>query len=228
MCEKVRPVIEKWRNDYGFKTIAGAIASFGATLLFALCNGILGFWRLSVWHGSICVFYLLLAAVRGMILLTEKNNRMRSAHEKARCRQRMFSITAVMLLLLNLALVLPISLMVQLEKPVNIGLIPAIAMAAYTTYKITMASIHLGKQRRAVGSNILVRELRTISFIDALVSILSLQNTLIVVNQTEADAQNMLRLTAVSGTAIYLAVVALTVHLLVAGRKAGNVPPPSP
>lgn len=77
---------------------------------------------------------------------------------------------------MDLALIWSIAMMVVLDKPVSIGLIPAIAMAAsYTTWKITMASVHMGRQQRRAGGNILVAELRTVSFIDALVSILTLQ-----------------------------------------------------
>ena len=49
------------------------------------------------------------------------------------------------------------------NKPVSMGLIPAITMATYTTWKITLASLHIGRQRRRVGGNMLVAELRTIN-----------------------------------------------------------------
>ena len=202
-----------------FKTLASSVISFSVTILFALYNGFLGIRLLSIWHGGICVFYLLLAATRGIILLTEKNNRTRDDKQKAECRRRTFMISGFLLLLLNLALVLPISLMVVLKKPVNMGLIPAITMAAYTTYKITMASIHFQKQRRSNHNNILIVELRTINFIDALVSILTLQNTLIMVNQTASTGNDMLVLSAVSSAVIYAVIIFVTVLLLINGLR---------
>lgn len=212
-------MIEKWKKDYIFKTIASSIISFGITILFALYNGFLGVTLLSVWHGSICVFYLLLIAIRGMILLNEKKNAMRSESQRACCRGKAFAISSVILLVLNLALIVPISLMATFEKPVNIGLIPSIAMAAYTTYKITMASIHIKKQKSNKCGNILIAELRTINFIDALVSILTLQNTLIMVNQTKSSVKDMLTLSAVSSAIIYIVILFTTIHLLVKGFK---------
>ena len=164
--KNVKPIIEKWKKDYTFKTIASSVISFGITILFALYNGFLGISLLSIWHGSICVFYLFLIAIRGMILLNEKRNAMRSESQSAYCRGKTFAISSVILLVLNLALILPISLMVTFERPVNMGLIPSIAMAAYTTYKITMASIHIRKQKRSRCGNILITELRIINFID--------------------------------------------------------------
>ncbi len=217
--KKIKPLLKNWEKNYIFKTMAGAVLSFSVTILFALYNGFLGIRLLSIWHGSICVFYLLLAAIRGIILLTEKNNRNRAEKQKTECRQRTFMISIAMLLLLNLSLILPISLMVVMKKPVNIGLIPAITMAAYTTYKLTMASIHIYRQKRSNYNNILITELRIINFIDALVSILTLQNTLIMVNQTKSNDNDMFTLSAVSSAAIYIVIILITVRLLKKGLK---------
>ncbi len=216
---KIRSFLKSWKKDYIFKTLASSVVSFTVTIIFALYNGFLGICLLSIWHGGICVFYLLLAAIRGIILLTEKNNRTRDDKQKSECRQRTFIISSVMLLLLNLALILPISLMVVFEKPVNMGLIPAITMAVYTTYKLTMASIHIHRQKHSNHNHILVVELRTINFIDALVSILTLQNTLIMVNQIKSNDNDMLVLSAISSAVIYAIIIFVTVHLLVKGLK---------
>lgn len=86
---------------------------------------------------------------------------------------------------------------------------------AFTTYKLTMASIQIRKQKHGSHNNILVTELRTINFIDALVSVLTLQNTLIMVNQTKSSIDNMFVLSAVSSAIV---IVFMTIRLLVKGR----------
>ena len=93
-------------------------------------------------------------------------------------------------------------------------LIPAIAMAAYTTYKVIMASVNLKRRKRS--SDRLVRLLRTINFIDALVSVLSLQNTLIMVNM-KGDGSEMLTLSAITSAAIMLTVLALSIAAMIKG-----------
>lgn len=211
--------LRAWREDYTYKTLTGAAASLGCTVLFALYHEYLGLRYGSLWHGSIGVFYLLLAAVRSLILLTEKRNRTRTEAEQNICRHRTFVISSVLLLVLDLALILPISMMVVLDKPVSMGLIPAIAMAAYTTWKITMASIYIGRLRRSPRGNILIAELRTVNFIDALVSILTLQNTLIMVSGTTTDKNAMLPLSAASSGVIYVAMVAITLQMLRKGLR---------
>lgn len=93
-------------------------------------------------------------------------------------------------------------------------LIPAIAMAAYTTYNVVMSSVNLKRRKRS--SDRLVRLLRTINFIDALVSVLSLQNTLIMVNM-KGDGSEMLTLSAITSAAIMLAVLAISVAAMIKG-----------
>lgn len=210
--------LRAWREDYVRRTLLGAAASAGCTALFAAYNGYLGLLHRSAWHGSIGVFYLLLTAVRGIALLAEKRNRTLPPEQQDRCRSSAFLLSAGLLLALDLALILPISMMVVLDKPVSMGRIPAIAMAAYTTWKITMASLHLGRQRRRPCGNTLAGELRTVNFIDALVAVLTLQNTLIMVMGT-GEENGMLSLSAVSSGIIYAAIVAITLRMLKKGLQ---------
>lgn len=210
--------LEKWKKDYAFKTVTSSVFSFAVTVLFAFYNGFLGIRLSSVWHGSICVYYILLILIRGAILFTEKKNTSKSEQEKSYHRQKTAVISSIILLVLNLALIIPISLMVTLKKPVNMGTIPSIAFAAYTTYKITMASVHIKKQKRRSHKNILIAELRAINFIDAMVSVITLQNTLITVNQSE-NSNDMLILSAVSSAVIYAVIMITSVFLTVKAIK---------
>ena len=205
---------DRWKSDYAFKTVTSALGSLAVTAVFALYNGFLGIWHASLWHGTICVYYLVLVVLRTIIIAARKSAD--RAAEPERAQARVCLASAALLLFLNLCLVVPVSLMVVLQKPVNMTLIPAIAMAAYTTYKIIMASVNL--KRGKESSDRLVRLLRTISFIDALVSVLSLQNTLIMVN-SKGDGSEMLTLSAITSAAIMLTVLALSVATLIAAKR---------
>lgn len=183
-------------------------------MLFMCYHGYLGISYSSIWHGSICIFYFLLMTIRGGIILTEKGNAMRSQEEKCLHRRKTFRISAILLLGLDLSLLLPISMMVMLTAPVTMGLIPAIAMATYTTYKMTMAAIHFVRQKHQPDRHILMMELHTVNLIDALTSILTLQNTLIMVNQTKPGANDMFFISAGSSALLYLIMIAVTVDML--------------
>ncbi len=216
-----RQYIDKWKSDYDFKTFLTASASLAVTVAFAFYNGFLGIHHASLWHGAICVYYILLSLLRGLILMCERRASRREQpgalrEQQDALRNRVFLTVSVLLLFLNICLVLPLSLMVRQQKPIDLTLIPAIAMAAYTTYKITMASVNLWKRKKS--SSNLVWLLRTIGFIDALVSILTLQNTLIMVNSNGADP-GMLPLTATTSAVVWVAILLLSMAAIVRGVR---------
>ncbi len=203
---RIKVFFDRWKTDFDFKTVSSAFGSLAVTAVFALYNGFLGVYHASLWHGTSCVYYLVLVLLRGVIISTRKKTARRS--DRARFQKKLYMASAALLLLLNVCLVVPVALMVIRQKPVEMSLIPAIAMAAYTTYKIVMASVNLKRRKRS--SNELIRLLRTISFIDALVSILSLQNTLLMVS-TKGESVEMLHLSAITSAAIMLAVLAISI-----------------
>ncbi|MBE6989297.1 MAG: hypothetical protein E7426_00945 [Ruminococcaceae bacterium] len=216
----VKGFIDKWKSDYDFKTVIGAFGALPATVFYALYNGFLGIHHASLWHGTMCIYYILLAALRALIVAAERRYAARGTGDGG--GRGVYITASALLLLLNLSLIVPISMLVRQQTPVDLTLIPAIAMAAYTTYKITMAAVHL--RRRRTSADALVKLLRTIGFIDALVSVLTLQNTLIMVN-ARGDAHTLLPLTALTGGAIWLAALLLSVSALVRGVRMGKRAP---
>ena len=205
----IRDTVTRWRKDYDFRTLINSGFSMLATTVFALYNGFLGIFHDLGWNSSICVYYLILVLIRAMVLLTE--TRTEEGSWDAKKGQRIHLAAAALLLFLNLCMIAPLALMVKQDKPVHMTMIPAIAMAAYTTLKITLASVNLKKKR---SENPLVHFLRSINFIDALMSVAALQNTLIMVNSTGEKDVSMIGLTAVTSGGMWLGAVTLAAFAL--------------
>ena len=208
----IKQLIEKWKTDYDFKTVASAFESLAVTVIFALYNGFLGVYHASLWHGSICLYYLILIVLRWVLIAAGK--KAVPACKREDSIKRVYLKASVLLLLLNASMIVPITLMIRLQKPVSLTLIPAISSAVYTVYKVTLASINLKKRKKA--SNSLLRLLRTINFIDALVSILTLQNTLIMIG-TKGAGTEMLPFTVVTSTIIWAALLILSITAVIKG-----------
>lgn len=206
----------RWKKDYDFKTLVNSTGSFFITAVFALYNGFLGLWYQSVWNVGICFYYLFLVFLRGIILTTEKKNLKRDEVLTSRCRRKTFWLTSIILLFMNFVLVVPIFLMIMNQRPVNIGIIPAISIASYTTYKVIMASINIKRIKGYV--NVVIKQLRTINFIDALVSVLTLQNTLINVNN-DKNSKNIFILSIISSVAFLLIIVVISVRNVIKAAK---------
>ena len=94
--QKIKLLRKKCSESYNFKTLISSTASLCVTTLFALYHGFLGLALSSIWHGSICVFYLLLVAIHGNILLTEYRIKPKSEKEKQNRRQKIFYATSAL------------------------------------------------------------------------------------------------------------------------------------
>lgn len=204
MKNRTNELYKIWKNDFETKTLINSTFSFFITVLFALYNGFLGIYYSAVWNGSICFYYIFLVIIRGIIINSERKYR-----EKAdkRFRNKVHLSTSIILLFMNVSLVAPIILMVQNKKEVTMGMIPAITVALYTTIKVVNASINLKKTKKV--HNKLVKELRYINFIETLVSILTLQNTLIAV-KGESNKSDMILLSTISSIGILIFIIIIT------------------
>lgn len=91
------------------------------------------------------------------------------------------------------------------------------ALAAYTTCRVAMAVVNLRRAGRR--GEPLIRELRTVGMVDALVSLLTLQNTLIAIH---ADGRSMAGLTAWTSGGILLVILAVTASSFYQAARPGK------
>ena len=57
--------LNRWKTEYDWRTFTQSLGSFAVNVFFALYNGFLGVRHSSLWHGSICAYYLFLVLRRG-------------------------------------------------------------------------------------------------------------------------------------------------------------------
>lgn len=195
-------------RDYSRRTAAFSLLSALSNLMFLLLNTILGFVLDSTWNKSICAYYLLLFCVRCIIIVHLKKER--------KSDKSVFLLTHILLLAMNFSLIVPIITMVRGQRNYSYGLISAIAFASYTTYHVTMAIMNAFKSKKV--SNIFIHELRVINFIAAIISLLTLQNALIMA--MDGMNENMHTLTTYTSIFIWLITQAITLSSLFKGLKA--------
>lgn len=208
MKELIKQFLKICKVDYNFKTFTSTALSLIIGLEFSIYNGFLGIKYISIWNLTICIYYVLLTIVRGIIVNSQrKTDSVHNEFEKEH-RKKIYIATHIILFVMNMYLIVPIATMINGDRIYNWGLIPAIAMAAYKTYRIVIAIMNYSKSRKT--DNVFVRELRTANLIDTLVAVLTLQNTMIIVNEGEI-AGNMKNLSIISSASIWLIIVALSV-----------------
>jgi len=179
----IRKIINYLKEDYNRRTFIFALASTLINLAFAAYNGIVGLTYGSIWHTSIFFYYILLMCVKLLLVLGN-----RKKNEKSKIFILYFSFA--ILLLITIAMIAPTVLLVQGKRKFDWGLIPAITAAAYTTYAMATSIINFLKVK--TNDNAMVKQIRLIKLITALMSIFVLQNTMILANGGYDDKMRLL------------------------------------
>lgn len=177
-------------------------------LFFCIYNGVLGFYKNVIWNIAIFTYYLLLLTIRMILYVREKKSKTEDEKDIRRDKQIYIS-TSVIMFIMNLAMILPASLLINHQKEVNLSLISAIAVAAYTTYKVTLAIIKFCKVQKQ--QNLIYKQVRMVNLFDAVMSILTLQNTLTIV-VSNGNNGDMYTLSIVTTIAMLLTISIISIY----------------
>lgn len=170
----IKEIVKKLKNDYNKRTVIFAFLSVLVIICFTVYNGILGFFYDSIWHICIFVYYVFLLLIKGLLVFG-------ILHKKIRNNQLIVVyITFIMLIILTIAMIAPAFLLVLDKRTYNLGLIPSIASAAYTTYSTAMSIVNMKKAKNTDSP--IIKQIRLVNIVNTLMSILVLQNTLILAN----------------------------------------------
>lgn len=179
-------------------------------LFFCIYNGLVGFYKNVIWNIAIFTYYLLLLTIRMILYVREKKSKKEDEKDIRRDKQIYIS-TSVIMFIMNLAMILPAILLINHQKEVNLSLISAIAVAAYTTYKVSLAIIKFCKVQKE--QNLIYKQVRMVNLFDAVMSILTLQNTLTIVASDGNDG-DMYTLSIVTTIVMLLAVAIISIYTL--------------
>lgn len=211
-------LLKRIKNDYVFRAFIFSALSFFITMLFTAYNVFLCIAYKAVWNIGIAVYYALLLSIRAYVIFSERKfyKEHLTDEQKENKQKKLFLVQSIFLFIIDFALIAPIALMVLQKKTVNYSTIPAITVAAYTTYKIVISTRNIIKTRNV--PHLSLKILRTVNFIDALVSVLTLQYTLII---TFGGGMNkdMFILCAVSSFAIWTLLILLSLKSLLQSVK---------
>lgn len=176
----VKERIKKIKSNFFDRTILVAILSQFVNLAFIVYNLYLGIEYHDAFAIGISIYYSLLFLAMLASLLVEVAISKRTEEIKRAIRVKNYKVLSVIIFIIDFCLIAPIILMVTQPKEVMFGIIPAIAMAAYCVYKITSAIVNYRRSKRSQNPTIIL--FKEINIIAAIVSILTLQHTLIMVN----------------------------------------------
>ena len=201
----IKEVVKKLKNDYNKRTVIFAFLSVLVTICFTVYNGILGFLYDSIWHICIFAYYVFLLLIKGLLVFGISNKKTRNN------QLTVVYITFMMLIIMTIAMIAPAFILVLDKRTYNLGLIPSIASAAYTTYSITMSIVNMKKAKNSDGP--IIKQIRLVNIVNTLMSILVLQNTLILANGGYTD--DMKKLSMATSIGIIVLIIVLEIYQFV-------------
>lgn len=207
----------RFLEDYTFRTILTTLPTFLINVVYTVYNGVIGVMNQSAWFITMAVYYSLLGIMRYFAVNTErKTSRMENPKLIRKRELSVIRTDGILLLLLNLALSGVVLLTIAKGTAKTHSEIMVISIAAYTFYKITMAVINMVKVRK-MQSPILIT-IRNIGVADALVSMLTLQTTMLASFQgtSSIDAN---RMNGITGLAVCILIALLGVSMIYYASK---------
>ncbi len=217
--------LKKWKftreltENYHFRTLVFAAGSFLLNVGFVVFNVVMAIISKNAWYGSLAVYYLLLSVLRGGIFNGNKKAKIRAGeNEKERylLQLKNYRWCGIALFVLDLAMAVAVAFMVFGAKPSRHTDITAIVFAAYSFVKITMAIRNIFKAKKT--QNPQIQAFRNIALADAVISLLSLQTTM-VATFSEGDGGNLFILSAVVGACVCLFTMGMGILMIIHATK---------
>lgn len=203
-------------RNYGFRTVILSIGSFALSVAFGAFNGVLGIMSKSIWYGALAAYYILLAFLRGGVLLYHKRKRgVENPADRAQTQIKTYRNCGILLLILNIALSAAIAQMIFDDEAFVYAGLMIYASAAYAFYKITMSIINIFRARKQ--DDLTIQAIRNVNLADALVSILALQTALL--STFGAEGLNVSLFNTLTGSVVSLFTLGLGVFMIVKANK---------
>lgn len=192
------------------KVAKSPYTSLVINFVYAAANCAIGCFVHSWWFITVGAYYTILAVSRFCVLKIKRRANGKSEDELFAKR-----VTGILLVVLSFCLI-GVNVLSAVEKRGTVYReIVMIAVATYTFTKITIAVIGVIKAKKE--SSPAVKTLRNISFSDAVVSVYTLQRSMLV-SFPGMESGDILLFNILTGTAVWLTVLLLGINLI-GGKK---------
>ena len=181
------------------RTLKLALVSLLLNIAFSAYHIIWGITAHSWWFFTIGIYYAILSIVRFVVLRHKGKERF------------VIQFTGIMLMVLSLSLVGTVVLAFLKVRGTVFHLIVMLAIAVYAFTKITLAAIKWIKVRKSKSAKLIT--LRNISFADAVVSIFSLQRSMLVSFEGMSEIEIRI-MNVATGSAVCIIIFLLGLNLM--------------
>ena len=205
----------KWREDARLRVNVSLYGALAWNALYGILQLWLGFYHRTFWFYSLGAYYICLCVMRFFLVW---HTRKYAPGERMQAELKKYRACGIVFLMMNLTLAMIIFFMVYWNRTFEHHMITAIAMAAYTFTALTTAIINVIKYRKY--NSPVYSASKAISFAAALVSVLTLESTMLTTFGEETMTVIKQKwLLGATGGAISVLIVAMAIDMIVVGTK---------
>ncbi len=198
-------------TDYGFRAGFFSTITSIVNVLYALYTLAVAIFTQSAWYGSICAAYFILSLMRFYVV---RANRKQLKYEKINYVEswNTFRNVGISLIVYAFAFAAVVAQMVLFQFHSEYAGYLIYGVIGFTIYNVVIAIIKLLQVRRY--KNPTWQSLRNITFANALVSLLTLQNSLLA---AFADGVDYRPINIVSGVLVCFGIAAMGIYMIIVG-----------
>lgn len=208
------PYILHYRGDPRLRVGLSLTGTLAGNLFYALLQLGLGLIHHSIWFYALTGYYALLALMRAFLLRAVRSGEPGADLPR---EYRLYGRCGLLLVPMNLTLAVVVTFMVWQNRGFSYHPIATIALAAYTFFSLTMAIVQMVRYRK-YRSPVLSAS-KSISLVAALVSLLNLETAMLTAFGTQEEALFRQIMTAATGGAVCIAVLAIALWMLRRAHK---------
>ena len=206
---------KRLQDDARLRVNISLYGSLAWNALYGIFQLYLGFYHHTFWFYSLGAYYICLGVMRFFLLL---HTRKYAPGEKMRSELIKYRACGWIFLVINSTLSAIVLFMVYWNRTFEHHMITAIAMAAYTFTSFTVAIVNVIKYRKY--NSPVFSASKAISFAAALVSMLTLESTMLTAFGDETmDAFTQKLMLGLTGSVISAFIIATAIYMICAGNK---------
>lgn len=203
-------------TSYRFRTVVFTYLGTIIASAYIVINLFYGIKDHFLWHFAMSVYYVIIGIMRSLILSRDRKAQKMEEETKTEYEKKSFLITGVILTISTIVMARIVTMTVRNLAVLTTRGILVYGIAIYTFYKLGMSVLNLHTASRQ--SSWSVKAIRNIGFVDALMSMLHLQITLITVYGSINDKDSRV-LNIGIGFCICLICIVIGIRMIVKALK---------
>lgn len=202
-------------ENYGFRTFVFSALTSVLNFAYAVFMVVMAVLGHSFWYAALFSYYMVLGVIRISILLKYRRKRQNMKDFDMQIYgMRLYRLCGMLLFLLTLALFGAVIQMVLSDKGFRYAELMVYVVAVFSFYKVVLAIVNTLKAKKY--RNYTIQALRNINLASALVTLLSLQTTML---YAFSDSTEYWRYNGITGGLVCFLILLLGVYMIGKGSS---------